>query len=518
MFSFSFPANAILVIASAITLNGLLTYSPTIQAVEPNYAENKKIWSFNNTVITAQKNDPWLTGNKHQQQAVEAMSHAAASLPDPKMSVGLANLPTDGFDFSQEGMTQLKVGITQMFPRGDSLTIKNQQLRIQSEAYPFQRTDREAKVAVTVGSLWLDAYRAQQSIALIEQNRSLFEQLVDVAQASYSSTLGKTRQQDIVSAQLELTRLDDRLDILAQQQNAYLGMLSQWLSTVFIPRSSAQNSTNTTQETMVALSQLHKMKLTEQLPQLDLIHQGLTSAYSEGNHWLSIDELAKHFAKHPAVFALDKKILATKTGINLAEQAYKPEWAVNASYGYRDDDPMGNSRADLFSVGVTFDLPLFTNNRQDMTVKSAISATEVVKTEKILLLRQLLGAFSSAQGRLLRLNSRKTLYQTRLLPQVNDQAEASLTAYTNDDGDFSEVVRSRIAVLNAEIEQLKIHVEEQKIILELNYLFVGNLVNNDTFESPFKNLPDNKVEGSFDNTFKKTSVKPQQNFAKPEDK
>ena len=473
MFPFSFSANAILVIASAITLHGLLAYSPTTQAAEPNYAENKKIWSFNNTVITAQKNDPWLIGNKHQQQAVEAMSHAAASLPDPKMSVALANLPTDGFDFSQEGMTQLKVGITQMFPRGDSLTIKNQQLRIQSEAYPFQRSDREAKVAVTVGSLWLDAYRMQQSIDLIELNRSLFEQLADVAQASYSSTLGKTRQQDIVRAQLELTRLDDRLDILAQQKNAYLGMLSQWLSMAFLA--------NNRQDPLVAISQLHQMKLTKKLPQLDLIHQGLTSAYSEDNHfqgnnWLSVEELAQHFAKHPAVFALDKKILATKTGINLAKQAYKPEWGVNASYGYRDDDPMGNSRADLFTVGVTFDLPLFTDNRQDMTVKSAISATEVVKTEKILLLRQLLAAFSSAQGRLTRLNSRKILYQTRLLPQIHDQAEASLTAYTHDDGDFSEVVRSRIAVLNAEIEQLKITVEEQKIILELNYLFIGNLV------------------------------------------
>ncbi len=457
-------------IASIITLSCLCVYSPTIQA-----GDHKKVWSFNDTVITAQKNDPWLTGNKHQQQAIEAMSHAASSLPDPKMSVALANLPTNGFDFSQEAMTQLKVGITQMFPRGDSLTIKNQQLRIQSEAYPFQRADRAAKVAVTVGSLWLDAYRVQQSIILIEQNRSLFEQLADVAQASYSSTLGKTRQQDIVRAQLELTRLDDRLDLLAQQQNAYLGMLSQWLSTAF--------AANSQQD---AISPQHNIRLAKQFPQLDLIHKGLASAYSEGNklasnnHWLSVEALAQHFSKHPAVFALDKKILATKTGINLAEQAYKPEWGVNASYGYRDDDPMGNSRADLFSVGVTFDLPLFTDNRQDMTVKSAVSATEAVKTEKILLLRRLLGAFASAQGRLSRLNSRKTLYQTRLLPQIHDQAEASLTAYTNDDGDFSEVVRSRIAVLNAEIEQLKISVEQQKIILELNYLFVGSLATNNT--------------------------------------
>ncbi|WP_057833015.1 TolC family protein [Colwellia sp. TT2012] len=444
-------------VASAIALSCLFSVSPMSQA-----ANNERILSFNSAVTTAQKNDPWLTGNKHLQQAVVAMSHAAATMPDPKMSIGLANLPTDGFDFSQEGMTQLKVGITQMFPRGDSLAIKNQQLRIESEAYPFQRADRKAKIAVTVGTLWLDAFRVQQSISLIEKNRSLFEQLADVAQASYSSALGKTRQQDIVRAQLELTRLDDRLDILAQQKNAYLGMLAQWLSTAFTTSANSQQD---------AISQLHNIQLAQQLPQLDLLNNKLVY----GKTWLSVEVLAKHFANHPAVFALDKKISASKTGIHLAEQQYQPEWGVNASYGYRGNDPMGNSRSDFLSVGITFDLPLFTENRQDMVVKSAISKTEAVKTEKILLLRQLLGAFSSAKGRLLRLEQRKMLYRTRLLPQVEDQAEASLTAYTNDYGDFAEVVRSRIAVLNANIDDLGIQVAEQKLILELNYLFVGSL-------------------------------------------
>jgi len=260
-------------------------------------------------------------------------------------------------------------------------------------------------------------------------------------------------------------------------------MLSQWLSTAFL--------NDPTQVNIAELGQLQHMKLAKQLPQLDLLHTslshasaGLSNTGMNNNPWLSVEELTEQFVKHPAVIALDKKILATKTGINLAEQAYQPEWGINASYGYRDDDPSGNNRADLFSVGVTFDLPLFTDNRQDMTVKSAVSATEAVKIEKILLLRQLLGAFSSAQGRLSRLNNRKILYQTRLLPQIHDQAEASLTAYTNDDGDFSEVVRSRIAVLNAEIEQLNIAVEQQKIILELNYLFVGSLATNNMSKNP----------------------------------
>jgi outer membrane protein TolC len=438
-------------------LSASATELPVMQASTP--------LSFEKAIRTAQINDPWLTGNVHKQRAIESMSIAVNTLPDPKVSIGLANLPTNGFDFGQEGMTQAKVGITQMFPRGNTLDIKSQQLKTQSEAFPYQRKDRESKVAVTVGSLWLDAYQVQQSIALIESNRSLFEQLADVAEASYSAALGKTRQQDIVRAQLELTRLEDRLDQLEQQKNRYEGMLAQWLTTL-------SNETSVNYEAPLGSDfTLHNIVLNQVLPQIALLNSELV--YKE--NWHKPEELVPYFTNHPSVVAIEKKVNAAQAGIKLAKQKYKPEWAVNASYGYRGDDPMGGSRADLFSVGVTFDLPLFTENRQDKEVQSAISETEAVKTDKLLLLRQLLGTYSSAKGRLLRLIDRQNLYKTKLLPQIYDQAEASLTAYTNDDGDFSEVVRSRIAVLNAEIDELTLNVEEQKIRLELNYLFIDSL-------------------------------------------
>ncbi|MCW8833347.1 MAG: TolC family protein, partial [Colwellia sp.] len=308
-------------------------------------------------------------------------------------------------------------------------------------------------------------YRVQQSIALIEKNRALFEQLADVAEASYSSALGKTRQQDIVRAQLELTRLEDRLDLLAQHQNRYEGMLSQWLTSLSTEHGS-QGDVHLESEFT-----LHNIVLSKQLPQIELLNRNLVL----DENWLQPSKLVTYFSKHPSLVAIEKKVSATKTGIKLAKQKYEPEWGVNASYGYRADDPMGSSRADLFSVGVTFDLPLFTKNRQDNEVKSAISKTEAVKTEKLLLLRQLLASYSSAKGRLLRLKDRQALYASKLIPQTHDQAEAALTAYTNDDGDFAEVVRSRIAVLNAEIDALTLNVAEQKLILELNYLFVGSI-------------------------------------------
>jgi hypothetical protein len=445
---------------------GILAFSVfTVSAAQFPLLAGSKALSFKKAIEIAQKSDPWLTGNKHKQQAIELMSTAANTLPDPKVSIALANLPTNGFDFAQEGMTQAKVGIAQMFPRGDTLAIKSQQLKTQSEAFPYQRKDRAAKVAVTVGSLWLDTYRVQQTIALIEKNRSLFEQLADVATASYSSALGKTRQQDIVRAQLELTRLEDRLAQLAQQKNGFVGMLAQWLS-----QFSSENSAG---EAVLLASDfsLHQLVLSQELPEIDLINRALVVKET----WLEPSALIRYFSNHPAVMALEKNIQATKTGIKLAQQKYQAEWGVNASYGYRADDAMGSSRADLFSVGVTFDLPIFTHNRQDKEVQSAVSATEAVKTDKILLLRQLLAAYSSAKGRLLRLKERQMLYKFKLLPQIHDQAAASLSAYTHDEGDFSEVVRSRIALLNTEIDLLTLNVEEQKIGLALNYLFIGSL-------------------------------------------
>jgi len=429
-----------------------------------SYAAQQPL-SFKTAIQIAQENDPWLEGSRHKQQSLLLLSYAANTLPDPKVSLAFANLPTDGFDFSQEGMTQFKVGVSQMFARGDSLNLKNRQLTLQSQQQPLQRQDRINKVAVTVGSLWFDLYRVQQSISLIEKNRSLFEQLAEVAEASYGSGLGKTRQQDIVRAQLELTRLEDKLNQLQQQNDRYQGLLGQWLTNFLL--NPQRNQTNHIVSTIML-----PFNVSKEQPQVDLINHDIV--YSQ--QWLSVEKLAALLSLHPLIKSIDKKIAATKTGIDLAEQKYKPQWGVNASYGYRADDAMGNSRANLFSMGVVFDVPLFTENRQDNEVKSAISKTEVIKTEKLLLLRKLMSTFTSNKGQLVRLTERQALYQDKLLPQIHDQAEASLTAYTNDDGDFAEVVRARIAELNAEIDFLAINVQKQKITLEINYLLVGSVV------------------------------------------
>ena len=427
-------------------------------------AANKQSYlTLDAAVSAAHSNDIWQTGNKHSQEAIQAASVAAGTLPDPAISIAFANLPVDTFDFDQEGMTQFKVGVSQMFPKGDSLAIKKKQLTLKGQQFPYQRQDRQAKTTVIISQLWLNAFKAQQSIALIEKDRALFEQLIDVAQARYSTALGKTRQYDIVRAQLEMTRLENRLTMLRQQYDRYRYQLNEWFSEDMQSTQASRGITELNQSIMT-------LPLASKLPAIPLLNETLRHPESKPDP----QKILEAMALHPALKALNKKIDASTLGIDLANQKYKPAWGVNGSYAYRDNDEMGNERADFFSIGVSFDLPVFTAQRQDQQVKEAISLSEAIKTEKHLLLRKMLASYETARIQLLRLNQRQALYHSTLLPQIDEQAEAALTAYTNDEGDFAEVVRARIAQLDAGIDSLSINVDRQILIAQLNYFFADN--------------------------------------------
>jgi outer membrane protein TolC len=389
--------------------------------------------------------DVWLTSSRHNEAAKQAMAGGAGALPDPKISLALANMPTDSFDFGQEGMTQFALGISQMLPRGATLELKEQRFSQEAELQPLMRQERRAQVRLQVSQLWIDAWRARESLQLIHGNRRLFEQLQDVATSSYAVALGRTRQQDVVRAQLELTQLDDKIHRLELQHDTLRSRLSEWL---------AASSDQEPRLTEVRLAKVDPaLQLDRRLP-----------VETEG------DGRARFFIQHPSVVLFDQQINLARTDIGLAEQSYKPAWGVSASYGYRGDDPMGQDRADLFTLGVSMEMPLLSSRRPDAEVASATSRAEAVRTDRLLKLRQLLAAHDTSMAALQRLNERLSLYRKQLLPQTTQAAEAALNAYTRDAGDFAEVVRARIAELNARLAEIEILAEQQKQIAQLNYL------------------------------------------------
>lgn len=421
--------------------------------------------SLEQAILAAQQYDPWQQGNELKQKALEYRSIAAGTLPDPTVSLGIANLPTDSWNFDQEAMTQFKVGVSQMFPRGDSRRIRQQQLTTAATQFPFLSQDRRATLTRTVTELWLDAYLAQQTITLIEGDRGLFEQVTDIVQANYANTVGKVKQQDVIRAQLELVQLDDRLFAEKQKFEAAIARLREWTINHTSKQTVSSPNTFTTENTM------SPVRVTETLPQLKLTAPALiTTAVTQPTPTLAARQtLANWLISHPAIMAIDAKQHTAQYSVDLAKQQYQPQWGVNASYAHRDNMPNGGSRADFFSVGVTFDLPLFTEHKQDKEVAASVAESELIKTEKRLLVKRMLSAVEKDAAQLQRLSERKALYKDTLLIQMHDQAEAALTAYTSDNGEFTEVVRARIAELNAKIAALNIDIEMRKAIARINY-------------------------------------------------
>ena len=195
-----------------------------------SHANERTVLSLDTAINIALTQDDWLVKSQFEQQRLVALSEGASALPDPTLSIGILNLPTDGFAFDQEPMTQIKVGASQMFPRGDTLALQEAQFQQAANIQPVKRADRRQKVALQTTLLWLDAYQNQASYALVKDAEPLFDKLGEIVSASYASSVGKANQQDIIRAELELLRLQDRLITLSTQQRTALSRLMQYLS------------------------------------------------------------------------------------------------------------------------------------------------------------------------------------------------------------------------------------------------------------------------------------------------
>jgi outer membrane protein TolC len=414
----------------AAYLSLFLNLGPSI-----SWAQNEL--SLEQAVSRAMTDDDWLIANELIELSLSQESISAGQLPDPRMSVGLSNMPLNTFNFNQEPMTQLRIGINQTFPRGDTLALQQREKMQQSEINPYLRDDRKANVALQVSILWLNTFLAQQSIELIQNDRELFEQLVDLTGVRYTSAAGLARQQDLVRSELELTRLDDRLAMLRQLQNTNKQKLSQWLP-----------------------YQLLGNSLSSVTPDIEPPATRLTS----------LGHATDFFANHPTVRAHDKRIQIAQTKVSLTQQSLKPAYSVGASYGYRDNAPMGIQRANFISLDLSFDIPYFTEKRQKPKIRASRYTASARQTERILLLKELFSNYQQANAQLDVLDERKMLFEDVLLDQMSDLTETTLSAYTADEGDFEEVMRAYIGELNIKIELLEIDVERQKVISRLNYL------------------------------------------------
>jgi outer membrane protein TolC len=379
--------------------------------------------------------DPAVIAGRARAEALREQSIAAGQLPDPKLVMGMWNVPVNDFSTSREPTTQFRTGIRQAFPRGNSLKYNQRSTEWMSKAERSMAQVTRFEIQRDVRLAWLELFYQQRAAEIVERSRTLFQQLLDITRSHFAT--GRVSQQDVLQAQLELSRLDERTTRIHKQEDLQRAKLSRWLG------------------------ELAWSPVDDRFPQLPI----------PPDH----ERLRADLLSHPAITAASARVEARQQQVKVAREQYKPGFDVGVEYRKRfGDEPDGSSREDMMAAMVTLDLPLFPEKRQDRQLAASQSHTNAAIQAREQRLRELQRSLNSDYARWERLAEQENLYRENLLRQAHDNAVAALSSYQNGINEFNTLMRARLMELEVRLQDIRIRVDRAKAAASLLFIAADN--------------------------------------------
>ena len=417
----------------ALSVSAAVVLAPLSASAAP--ANDSAQATLSQLIHTALLNDSSREQFYAQSYSKREAGIASATLMDPKIKVGVTGLPVDSFEFDEDPMTNISVGLMQQFERGSTLDLKQRMANQQADGLALQVHARELEVANAITSLWLELGYQQASEQILREKRRLLKEMEGFVRTNYS--IGKSEAQDLLNAQLQVSKLDEKLLANQQMQKRITGQMSEWLGDEWL----------TTATSLNANGPLNWAKLED----------ALSATNAQTNYYAKLSQ-------HPMVKMADVNISVNRTQVDIAEQAYAPQFGVEVMYAYRQANNMrGEPASDLVSAYLTLDVPLFTGNRQDRSLSSAQYQVGASQAQKDTLLKQLNAKVNALTLERDKLKQRLSRYQSTLIPQASERIKAIERGYQNNTAQFNDVIL-------ATTDELALKLEHQRLLTDLNII------------------------------------------------
>ncbi len=357
--------------------------------------------------------DAGLRALSERSRGLEQSAIADGALPDPQLTLGAEGLPLND-PLAADMMTMYSIGIRQSFPPGATRRLSGERGTTLARASSIEAQARRLEVALQTRLAWLAWAAARESAQRIDAMAEQMEALLEISQRRFAA--GTARQQDEAQARLELLLVARRQLDAATAVDEALARLQRWTGPIDADRGALR------------------------LPDW---------ARPE----ISGGDPLRRLANHPERAAAQTRVEAEELGADIARQAYRPEWMLEAGYGHqRGKDPMGGRMADKLFVMASVSLPLFTARRQDRRVDAALAARDVEEAQVLAIEQRLSGELAEQLAVRQRLMQRRQLLETEILPQAEDAVDSTLSAYQADRASFDELIRTRLQLLELELD------------------------------------------------------------------
>ncbi len=379
-------------------------------------------------VEQALANNPDLQAARERWQMFDQKVLPARTLDDPRLGLAFSNYPVDSFQADRTPMTGNEIQLSQGFPFPGKLAAKEEMAREQALWYQGAYEDARLQLVGKVKDAWYRLYFQDRAIAVTEQDLNLLDQFVRLAETRYE--VGGGLQQDVLKAQLERSKLMDKLFTQHQQRSAVTAELNTLLgrdpATPFGPL--PELTATTVHQDVPALQ-----KLAADHRPLYRSYQALIDRYQSQRH--------------------------------LAKLNYFPDFNLWASYRFRDDN-LPDGGTDFASAGVSINLPLWQDKRVS-EVADADSGVRMARRQFDHFRNQVHFVIEDGYARLEKDRDLLALYQTGILPQAEQTYAASLSAYQVGSVDALNLLDSLLSLYRYQIEYHRALADHERDVARL---------------------------------------------------
>lgn len=369
-------------------------------------------------VNAALANNPELKSSQARWKMFAAKAKQASSLEDPMFMFKLQNmLAREPFVFNKDPQSAKVIGISQQIPFWGKRAIKQEIADYEGQSYQWANEERKLELTRMVKETYYQLWAVDKSLEIVVKNLNLLGDFVTIAESKYS--VGQGVQQDIYKAGLEKSKMLDMQITLQQQRKSLEANLNYLL----------YRPANTPVGTIADFS----------LPQLSLSAEQLTEIASE---------------KRPQIKSLNSLINKGQASHRLAGKEFYPDFNLSFEYMFKEavstamvSDPGYN----MFSLGVTFNLPFQQERRRAMLVEST-SETSMAAEELNALKSNIRYTINDTFAQLERRQKLVELYQGGIIPQAGQSLESAVISYRVNKVDFLTLLDGRLNLFNFERE------------------------------------------------------------------
>ncbi len=383
--------------------------------------------TFQKALTTAVSDTPALRANAAQVDAARYSVTPAGELPDPKLALGIDNLPIQGQDrysLNKDSMTMQRIGISQDIPNGAKRDARVAAANGRVELAEAQTRVTRLTVLRETATAWIARNTVEQQLARVDALVSENSLLANAVRAQLAG--GKGSAADAVMPRQEAAMIEERRDELAARRQQAVAALKRWLGS-----------------------------------------DGELPLAGDPPDWnLSRDRLVHTLHQHPELALFEPRTKVLDAELAEAKAGKRPDWGVDVAYQKRAPE-----FGDMVSVQLRLDLPVFSGSRQDPQIAARQAERSALDAEREATLREHIAMLDADWADYQRLSSASKRQRDILLPLAEEKVRLTTAAWRGGKGMLADVVAARRERIDTELKAIAVEGERQQMAARLHYAY-----------------------------------------------